>query len=107
MVGRGPLGTCRRDPGFGGKPECLALGGSRGRATGLGSDGTKGCESLVNAGGTVWAQDEASSVVWGMPGSVVRAGLASRIVALEDLGGEITRAIATRPANLRADTGAR
>ncbi len=44
--------------------------------TGMGHDGLAGCRALSEAGGTVWAQDEASSVVWGMPGAVVRAGLA-------------------------------
>ena len=44
--------------------------------TGMGHDGLAGCRALSEAGGTVWAQDEASSVVWGMPGAVARAGLA-------------------------------
>lgn len=45
--------------------------------TGMGQDGLEGCRSLVAKGGTVFAQDEASSVVWGMPGAVARAGVAS------------------------------
>jgi two-component system chemotaxis response regulator CheB len=44
--------------------------------TGMGQDGLHGCEAVAQAGGTVWAQDEVSSVVWGMPGMVTRAGLA-------------------------------
>jgi two-component system, chemotaxis family, protein-glutamate methylesterase/glutaminase len=44
--------------------------------TGMGHDGLAGCRALSEAGGVVWAQDEASSVVWGMPGAVARAGLA-------------------------------
>lgn len=44
--------------------------------TGMGQDGMLGCKAVAAAGGAVWAQDEASSVVWGMPGAVARAGLA-------------------------------
>ena len=44
--------------------------------TGMGHDGLQGCQAVARAGGTIWAQDEASSVVWGMPGAVARAGLA-------------------------------
>src|SRR5207244_4328640 len=43
--------------------------------TGMGSDGLRGCELIHEAGGRVVVQDEASSVVWGMPGFVARAGL--------------------------------
>jgi two-component system chemotaxis response regulator CheB len=50
--------------------------------TGMGSDGLKGSEAVVRAGGQVLAQDEATSVVWGMPGAVARAGLASGILPL-------------------------
>lgn len=48
--------------------------------TGMGEDGMRGCHALRDAGATILAQDEASSTVWGMPGSVVRAGLADAIV---------------------------
>jgi two-component system chemotaxis response regulator CheB len=44
--------------------------------TGMGQDGLLGCQAVARAGGTVLAQDEASSVVWGMPGAVAKAGLA-------------------------------
>jgi two-component system chemotaxis response regulator CheB len=53
--------------------------------TGLGRDGTKGATQLRKAGGTIWAQDEATSAVWGMPGSVVEAGLVSRILPLQGI----------------------
>jgi two-component system chemotaxis response regulator CheB len=43
----------------------------------MGQDGLEGCRALVAKGGAVFAQDEASSVVWGMPGAVSRAGIAS------------------------------
>jgi len=44
--------------------------------TGMGQDGLQGCHMVSRASGVVWTQDEASSVVWGMPGAVARAGLA-------------------------------
>ncbi|WP_243374084.1 protein-glutamate methylesterase/protein-glutamine glutaminase [Microvirga solisilvae] len=54
--------------------------------TGMGSDGTIGARHLINAGGTVIAQDEATSIVWGMPGSVAKAGLAHEILPLDAIG---------------------
>lgn len=53
--------------------------------TGMGRDGLAGTQAIVNAGGLVVAQDEASSVVWGMPGTVAQAGLCSALVALPDM----------------------
>ncbi|MFC3714196.1 chemotaxis response regulator protein-glutamate methylesterase [Sphingoaurantiacus capsulatus] len=53
--------------------------------TGMGSDGLEGARELVRAGGTLVAQDQTSSVVWGMPGSVVRAGLAAEVLPLDDI----------------------
>lgn len=50
--------------------------------TGMGSDGLEGSRAVVAAGGTVIAQDEATSVVWGMPGAVARDGLASELLPL-------------------------
>lgn len=57
--------------------------------TGMGQDGLKGCEALCAAGAPIVVQDEASSVVWGMPGFVARAGLAQKILPLDQIGGEI------------------
>jgi two-component system chemotaxis response regulator CheB len=54
--------------------------------TGMGSDGLTGATELVTAGGTVIAQDQATSVVWGMPGAVANAGLCSAVLPLEGLG---------------------
>jgi len=62
--------------------------------TGMGQDGLRGCERIRLAGGPVVAQDEASSVVWGMPGFVARAGLADAILPLDAMAGEIGRRVA-------------
>jgi two-component system chemotaxis response regulator CheB len=61
--------------------------------TGMGQDGLRGCEEIREAGGQILAQDEASSVVWGMPGFVARAGLADKILPLEQIASEITRRV--------------
>ena len=59
--------------------------------TGMGHDGREGCRHLRNAGGTILAQDEASSVVWGMPGAVAEAGLADEILPLAKIGAGIAQ----------------
>ena len=64
--------------------------------TGMGKDGTRGCERIVQAGGHVLVQDEATSVVWGMPGQVAEAGLADEILPLDRLGDAIRRRIGAR-----------
>ena len=61
--------------------------------TGMGQDGLRGCGQIQASGGEVLAQDEASSVVWGMPGGVARAGLADRIVPLGALADEIIQRV--------------
>ncbi|MEO8427693.1 MAG: chemotaxis response regulator protein-glutamate methylesterase [Verrucomicrobiota bacterium] len=61
--------------------------------TGMGQDGLRGCESIRAAGGQVLAQDEASSVVWGMPGAVSQAGLAEKVLPLDQLAAEINRRV--------------
>lgn len=61
--------------------------------TGMGSDGVRGAEAIREAGGEVIIQDEASSVVWGMPGLVRAAGQADGIYPLDDLASEITRRV--------------
>ncbi len=57
--------------------------------TGMGVDGREGARAVVEKGGTVLAQDEASSVVWGMPGAVAMAGLSSAVDPLPDLSQRI------------------
>jgi two-component system chemotaxis response regulator CheB len=66
--------------------------------TGMGQDGLRGCERIHEVGGQVFVQDEASSVVWGMPRFVVNAGLADKVLPLRQLGTEIMRSVgAYRP----------
>jgi len=60
--------------------------------TGMERDGFNGCEVLCGLGARIYVQDEASSVVWGMPGFVARAGLADKILPLGQIGAEIVRA---------------
>jgi two-component system chemotaxis response regulator CheB len=57
--------------------------------TGMGQDGLRGCEAVREAGGQILAQDEATSVVWGMPGAVVRAGLADQVLPLSRIADEM------------------
>ena len=64
--------------------------------TGMGHDGLEGCRGVVAAGGTVLAQDEASSVVWGMPGAVARAGLPALLAPPEALAERIAALAAER-----------
>jgi two-component system chemotaxis response regulator CheB len=61
--------------------------------TGMGQDGLRGCESIREAGGQILAQDEATSVVWGMPGHVAQAGLADRVLPLSLIADEILRRV--------------
>ncbi len=59
--------------------------------TGMGQDGLRGSERIRELGGSIFAQDEASSVVWGMPGFIVQAGLADKVLPLDQLAHEISR----------------
>ena len=61
--------------------------------TGMGSDGTLGCRMIREYGGAVIAQDQLSSIVWGMPGAVTNAGLAHRVLPLADIAPEILRLV--------------
>ncbi len=61
--------------------------------TGMGSDGLAGCKAIAAAGGAVIAQDEPTSIVWGMPGQVVRAGLAETVLPLDRIGPDIAMRI--------------
>ncbi len=61
--------------------------------TGMGQDGLRGAEILKTQGASILAQDEASSVVWGMPGAVVNAGLADCVLPLDQVVPEILRRV--------------
>ena len=61
--------------------------------TGMGADGTLGAQSIRQAGGEVIIQDEASAVVWGMPGFVYTAGQADGVYPLGQLAAEVTRRV--------------
>ncbi|HEX5212787.1 MAG TPA: chemotaxis response regulator protein-glutamate methylesterase [Pseudolabrys sp.] len=62
--------------------------------TGMGSDGLRGSQAIVAAGGHIVAQDEASSVVWGMPGQVAHAGVCSAVLPLNEIAQRLTRMFA-------------
>lgn len=68
--------------------------------SGMGRDGFAGSQHLVEAGGAVWAQDAETSAVWGMPGTVAKAGLASEIAAPDSLGGKLMSLYAGKSASL-------
>lgn len=65
--------------------------------TGMGQDGLRGCHCIREAGGQVLAQDESTSVVWGMPGAVTQAGLADKVLPLPELAAEIERRVGRGP----------
>jgi two-component system chemotaxis response regulator CheB len=73
--------------------------------TGMGSDGLRGAEAVIAAGGTVLVQDEASSLVWGMPGAVARAGLAHQVLPLKEIGGAIVSTVQRSTADLASWRG--
>lgn len=88
-----PVNFCRPavDPLF---DSCAQVAGNGVLAvvlTGMGHDGRDGSRTIREAGGQVIAQDQASSVVWGMPGAVAEAGLADQIMTLKDIGPELSR----------------
>jgi two-component system chemotaxis response regulator CheB len=59
--------------------------------TGMGSDGTRGGKDIVAAGGSIIAQDEASSVVWGMPGAAAQAGICAAVLPLDQIAPKLVR----------------
>jgi two-component system, chemotaxis family, protein-glutamate methylesterase/glutaminase len=64
--------------------------------TGMGQDGMTGCQAVVEAGGTVIAQDEATSVVWGMPGAAAAAGVCTAVLPIDGIASQI-RTLFGRP----------
>jgi two-component system chemotaxis response regulator CheB len=61
--------------------------------TGMGSDGMLGSQAIVDAGGTIIAQDELTSIVWGMPGAVATRGLCSAVLPIDQIGGHVQKFI--------------
>lgn len=61
--------------------------------TGMGADGRNGAQAIADAGGTTIVQDEQTSVVWGMPGAVAQAGLASGVYPINSIAGQIRKVI--------------
>lgn len=90
-----PENSCRPavDVLFRSVAEVYAAGALAVVLTGMGQDGLRGGERIVDAGGRLIAQDKETSVVWGMPGFVANAGLAERVVPLGDMAGEIVRRV--------------
>jgi two-component system, chemotaxis family, protein-glutamate methylesterase/glutaminase len=83
-----PVHYCRpsADPMFRSVAKVFGKGVLAVVLTGMGEDGAAGCRDVVAAGGQVIVQDAATSVVWGMPGSVANAGLASAVLPLDRIG---------------------
>ncbi len=73
--------------------------------TGMGSDGAIGCRLVREQGGTVLAQDESSSTVWGMPGAVATAGLAHKVLPLDAIAPEILRIAGRARGEFRLPSG--
>ncbi len=94
-----PVNACRpaADVLFAEAAEVVGAGVLGVVMTGMGHDGRRGAELIREAGGQVIVQDEASSVVWGMPGTVVRAGLADAVLPLSRLAADISRRVVARP----------
>jgi two-component system chemotaxis response regulator CheB len=70
--------------------------------TGMGQDGLRGCEIIREKRGHVVVQDEATSVVWGMPGYVAKAGFADKVVPLNQIAGEIARRVRESRAGVKS-----
>jgi two-component system chemotaxis response regulator CheB len=90
-----PVNSCRPsvDPLFESAAAILGSAVLGVMLTGMGQDGLEGSRRIVQARGRVIAQDEATSIVWGMPGLVVKGGLADAVLPLKDIGSEIVRRV--------------
>lgn len=61
--------------------------------TGMGADGKEGCRLMKQSGSDVWSQDEKSSVIYGMPMAVAKAGLTDEVIALDDIGPRLVEGV--------------
>jgi len=97
LTGEPPENSCRpaADPLFRSVADVYGAGALAVVLTGMGQDGLRGAERIKQRGGAVLVQDEASSVVWGMPGAVAKAGLADRVLPVRDIAAEIARRVAS------------
>lgn len=84
------------DPMFASIADCFGAAALGVVLTGMGRDGTLGAQEIAQVGGTILVQNEATSAVWGMPGSIARAGLASAILHPLDIAGRIASAANAR-----------
>jgi two-component system, chemotaxis family, protein-glutamate methylesterase/glutaminase len=90
-----PVNFCRPSVDVLFESACRVFGGSALAVmlTGMGADGARGAVQLADAGASVIAQDEATSVVWGMPGATARAGACSAILPLDEISASLSRMI--------------
>jgi two-component system, chemotaxis family, protein-glutamate methylesterase/glutaminase len=86
-----PINFCKPavDPMFSSAAEAWGNANLALVLTGMGSDGTRGAAEIVAAGGSVIAQDEETSVVWGMPGSVAKAGLCAAVLPVDQIAAQL------------------
>jgi two-component system chemotaxis response regulator CheB len=92
---RPPINHCRPavDPLFESIAEHYGNSALVSVLTGMGSDGANGAVAIAHCGGTVFAQDEASSVVWGMPGATALAGVCTALVDINRMGEKLSEII--------------
>jgi two-component system chemotaxis response regulator CheB len=90
-----PVHFCRPavDPLFASAAVTFGAGTLAMLLTGMGSDGAAGAAAIAQVGGSVIAQDEASSVVWGMPGAAAQAGVCAAILPLDEIGPRAARLV--------------
>ncbi|OYP36319.1 chemotaxis response regulator protein-glutamate methylesterase [Rhodopirellula sp. MGV] len=104
QLDQGPLeNSCRPavDPLFTSLADCYGDRALGLVLTGMGQDGAFGSKRLRERGAHVFAQDQETSVVWGMPGQVVKAGLANKVLPIGQMANEITRMVrAGQPASI-------
>jgi two-component system, chemotaxis family, protein-glutamate methylesterase/glutaminase len=93
-----PVHFCKPavDPLFGSASATFGAGTLALVLTGMGSDGASGALAVANAGGNVIAQDESTSVVWGMPGATVRSGACTAVLPLEAIAAKIVQLVGGR-----------
>ena len=61
--------------------------------TGMGSDGKEGCRMMKQSGSDIWSQDEKSSVIYGMPMAVAKAGLTDEVLSLDEIGPRLAEGV--------------